>query len=311
LDPEVAREYNYDYDVQYVVPRTVPEAEAGQTAFHTHDNGGRPYLVYLSKSPNPTTHEVKGPVDVAVYRIPNGTHDKLPELFAKQPESERRAYYTQIAYRAENVAHVWVGTSPRHRITEFGDRHGPAFLGNSFLLHLGGVRYVFVGDRIYQFEAYAPITVFTSHVGNNDVPYPYARDRDHRFYFLLGEGYVLQYIPDEHAQNDPYTYANQQQPNILNHTRDVMYGSLVGFYVGTEPYDLSFAADAHKDYKRLTSAAFSDGVAQKLFVENVHGEKREVTEADYVALMRRVGRKRRERGFLPLKRYRILVKRDA
>jgi hypothetical protein len=303
MDPEMVREFTYDYDVQYVVPRNVLEAEAGQSAFFTHYNGDRPYLVFLSKAPSSITHEVRGSVVVSVYCVPRGPHDKLPESFNALPVSEQSAYYTHLAYRV-NADYVWVGASPLNRMTEYSGGHGPTFLGNSLLLHIGGARYVFVGHHIYQFESYAPIATFTSSVGNSNVPYPYAQDRDRRFYFLLDDG-VLQHVPAEHAQNDPYAYYYAQQ-KILEPSRGVTYGSMVQFFVGSVMYNMTHDLDPRKEYARLTSAAFSDGVAQKLYVENGQGEKREVTEADYVALMRRVGR---ERGFLPLKQYRILVER--
>lgn len=52
--------------------------------------------------------------------------------------------------------------------------HSP--IGNTILVNLKGTRYLFIGNMMaYEFDIGEVITEFGSPVGNNDVPYPYAR----------------------------------------------------------------------------------------------------------------------------------------
>ena len=53
---------------------------------------------------------------------------------------------------------------------------GASFDGNSMLLHLEGMKYVFVGVLVFSFTSTSRITKYASLVGNNDVPYPWAID---------------------------------------------------------------------------------------------------------------------------------------
>ena len=61
------------------------------------------------------------------------------------------------------------------------------------------LRYIFVGDSIFSFESEAEICKFSSPVGNNDVPYPWAADVDGRCYLVI-ENTVLSAVPE----GDPY-----------------------------------------------------------------------------------------------------------
>jgi len=92
----------------------------------------------------------------------------------------------------EAVERIFVGTSPEH---------GKGFNGNSLLLKKSKNQYIFVGDSIFSFESEAEICKFSSPVGNNDVPYPWAADVDGRCYLVI-ENTVLSAVPE----GDPYEY---------------------------------------------------------------------------------------------------------
>lgn len=123
----------------------------------THDNHARPFLV-----------EQKGD-QVSVYNV----HSKKPSLVKRY-----------------EVDKVFVGKSPLNPTTEFSGGHGKEFDGNSVLLKLkDGKRYVFVGERVYEFRPPEPIEKFYSSLGNNDVPYPVALGKSNA-YFLLEQPVV-------------------------------------------------------------------------------------------------------------------------
>ncbi|CAJ1334537.1 unnamed protein product, partial [Effrenium voratum] len=94
----------------------------------------------------------------------------------------------------EMVERVFVGTSPRD---------GKDFDGNTLLLQKSATKYIFVGHCVFSFEAEAEICSYSSPVGNNDVPYPFAVDKHGRSYLLL-EQVVLKDVPE--GESDPYRY---------------------------------------------------------------------------------------------------------
>jgi hypothetical protein len=163
-----------------------PTKQYNDPFFLTHDNGGRPFIVYLPKGGG-------GKLGVSVYRIPKGSTDPKPN----------RSAYTQLVFSSNKVARVWIGKSPKNRTTEPGRGYGRAFDGNSILVQHNDLDYTFIGNMIFSFRAYAPITHFVSPVGNNDVPYPYAIDQDGCNY-LFAEHKTIKSIPSEFA--DPYDY---------------------------------------------------------------------------------------------------------
>jgi len=81
----------------------------------------------------------------------------------------------------------------------------PTFPGNSILLRIGNVRYVYIGETIYEFSTDERITKYHSPVGNNDVPYPTA-DGPTKTYFMLD----MKYVPNDKIKkikrSDAYQY---------------------------------------------------------------------------------------------------------
>jgi hypothetical protein len=45
------------------------------------------------------------------------------------------------------ASHILVGVSPLHHTTERSGRYGPEYDGNSFLIDMGGLEYVFIGTN--------------------------------------------------------------------------------------------------------------------------------------------------------------------
>jgi hypothetical protein len=179
-----------------VVPYRVPEYD--HEHYLIHDNGGKPFVVYLAAADD------QGNRGVAVYAVPYDDEDTWPT---------RDRYVSQVWEGVASV--VWVGTSPRNSMTEFSGGHGPAFDGNSILLKLArdSFGYVHIGRSIRSFVAANPIVSFTSPVGNSDVPYPYATDATGRHYLMIEDVCVQGVQPGA----DPYDayYGHVQHPPVV------------------------------------------------------------------------------------------------
>ena len=151
--------------------------------YYIHDNGGRPFKVVIEKPAN----------KVSIYKVLD-----CPELLCLPEYSKEKL----LEFQAESM---FIGKSPLNKMTEFGEGYGPDFDGNSILLHLTGNTYVYIGSSIYMFNAYGKIISYTSPVGNNDVPYPYAIDDAGNIYLLI-EDAVIENNDRVRSYGDPYDY---------------------------------------------------------------------------------------------------------
>ena len=161
------RKYMSDPTRTHAAPlRVRPKGEL----YYTHDNGGRPFAVYIDE----TTVSVYSQVDPAYF-----VWDHVFEDAAKS-KSEWRWYFS-LAYQAKNVRNIWVGKSnPKHNCHPKGDWS----TGNSILVQVSAHKYVFIGDTIYSFISREQVTEYYSPVGNNDVPYPVAETAT-KYLFML------------------------------------------------------------------------------------------------------------------------------
>lgn len=155
--------------------------------YDTHDNGGRPFRVYVDGK------------KVAIYMDSNiGTFNE-------------KANYSKLV-KEFTVKEVYIGKSTGNAS---GADHRPneakSFVGNSILLHVSGNTYVHIGTNIYQFQMDDKVEEYFSMVGRNDVPYPVLLGTEN-VYFMLKSDHS--YIPREllpanltKAQwEDAYTY---------------------------------------------------------------------------------------------------------
>jgi len=140
----------------------------------THDNGGRPFKVIINDN------------NVSVFN--NETNELLFE---------------------KKVEKVFVGTSPKNKMTIFSGGFGADFIGNSILLKLENKRYQFIGESIFTFDSYDEIVDYVSPVGNNDVPYPYAIDESGNIYLLIEDIVLINtdlFKKLSKNYKDPYCY---------------------------------------------------------------------------------------------------------
>jgi hypothetical protein len=266
---------------------------SGAQMYRTHDNGGRPFLVYVQKA------------SVFVYAIP---HDEyyIPDAMYDQPdhsedeasEAKRLAWlYSKLVYNAR-CNEVWVGKSEENAVTSFSGGYGKQFDGNTILVREEEGAYVWIGnDGIRRFRTSSPVATFVSDVGNSDVPYPYAMDEEGAVY-LLGEGVKLTKPLAPAYKTDPYEFYYS--------AHDMLTGDMLdGFWIGDEEYSLTWTPRPHEEFRRLSNLSNkrwgrartrSAASREKLFVSK-DGIRSELSESSYIDLMRRYAD---ERGFEPI-----------
>ena len=250
--------------------------------FYTHDNGGRPFKVIIrTKSKNDS--------NIYIYKNNEGTQDKNDLVAVIRPLK------------------IFIGKSPLNAMTRFSGGHGKDFYGNSILLEVGKNDYVYIGERIFRFSTFSKIIKYVSPVGNNDVPYPYAIDSLGNYY-LLTEEVVLDSSSSFSIRRygDPYDYyysaslitdeQQNRQPIITN------FDNISRWYIGDEPYIMSYSINATKNYDRLT-----EGGKEKMYIVLTNGNRRRLTKVMYKDIIERFGELMM---FYPLDITEIIIKRD-
>ena len=158
------------------VVKEVAKEHKGWKYYFIHDNGGRPFIVYI-----------KGKC-VDIYTRANKSHTRfVPNFVWSKNMSENKWQYVNHVKSYTNVVKAWIGQSPKTQMTSYSGGYGQKFLGNSILLTLPKNNNIFIGGHIVlSFKTPTPITEFWSPVGNNDVPYPVAFTSKNA-YFLLDD----------------------------------------------------------------------------------------------------------------------------
>ena len=117
--------------------------------YYIHDNGGRPFKVIANKQ------------GISIYGVCINKEEDSPE-------------YPKLIKHITNFLGYWSGF----------DSSSEEMHGNSLLIQLTKTKYIHIGMIIYSFETDSEILDFISPVGNNDVPYPIALDKDN-VYFMM------------------------------------------------------------------------------------------------------------------------------
>ena len=75
------------------------------------------------------------------------------------------------------IVHAFVGLASKNE-------DNPYFIGNSILLHIAGLKYVFIGRSLYTFTCDSLFDEFCTPVSETDVPYPYGVDKRGRYWLF-------------------------------------------------------------------------------------------------------------------------------
>lgn len=175
-NPVVIPKYVYDPTRPRLVEtdhaaRAIADGHIGWKTYLTHDNGGRPFLVYVQGA------------NVDVFATP--TKPGEPFIAESDMEGEPKQWHYVVPVASyTNVVNLFIGTSPKCPMTEFSGGHGPEFTGNSVLVQLSALRYAHIGSSVYEFQTSDQILEYWSPVGNNDVPYPVAIGTKYAYFML-------------------------------------------------------------------------------------------------------------------------------
>jgi len=220
-----------------------------------HDNGGRPFKVEINKN------------NVIIYKKINSELDEYSE-------------YPILYFTPKKV---FIGRC---------DSYGIVGNGNSILLCLDDNVNIFIGLEIFRFNSLSEIVKFESPIGNNDVPYPYAVDKNNNNYLMI-EDVLIKYVPDN---MDPYDFYYTKS-NINN------FKKIKKYTIDENNYQLKYRSRPEKDYIRI-SKWDNFGSGMKIIFDNDIVE--ELTKEKYTNLLKDYGKLY---GFSYLPKKKILCKR--
>lgn len=242
--------------------------------YEIHDNYGRPFIVKVYLEPRIEVYET-----VSEYDSSDDEDDSEEDHYLKAEEP----FFNQT------VEKVFIGESPLNDTTEFSGCYGDDFLGNSFLLHMGDLEYIFIGEKVFSFQALSEITQYVSPIGNNDVPYPYAVDNQNRVY-LVAENVIVQMTADQISNIpmfDPYSDCYYSQHLITadhglysSHDPAPTFQDIKEFYIGNKSYTMTYEPYPENDYDRLIG--MNKGPISVLLT---NGTKKKLSKEEYVDLM--------------------------
>jgi hypothetical protein len=246
--------------------------------YHIHDNGGRPFECVIENK-----HTIN------IHRQTDCDQKTNKIIYEKNPS---------LTFHPKKI---FVGKSPLNKMTEFSGGHGPKFDGNTILLEMMNNECIFIGNIIWSFDAKEKIDKYISPVGNNDVPYPYAIDKDKNVY-LITENVIIKHRDDiakKMAKYDnPIDYYYDyhlitQDRGLIPPQKPKTDMDIDKWIVGKKEYTLSY---------RLTKKN-----KEKMFTINSKGQKKKLTKKDYVDLMKKFGELQ---SFEPLQKKKLYMDRD-
>ena len=152
--------------------------------YYIHDNGGRPYLVYLGKK------------DAYIYKEPSYTKDDKyddidTEAFNRSIKDDDNKWAYIDFFKHIKFKKAFIGKSKKNKMTTYSGGYGKDFDGNSFLFQTGKDKYFYIGSEYFDFKTFDDkILKYYSPVGNSDVPYPYAIGEKNIYSFVHPYGYL-------------------------------------------------------------------------------------------------------------------------
>jgi hypothetical protein len=219
--------------------------------YYIHNNGGRPYKVEIDKT------------NVKIYK----------RQINNEEDYENKEYKT---YKPEKI---FIGKSPKNKMTTYSGGHGKKFDGNSILLQLTKYSYTYIGSEIYTFRTDSEIIDYVSPIGNSDVPYPYAIDSN-GYYYLMLENIKIK-VPEKY--DDCYNYYYQAQlmtPDLGFGRKPIFYSSILDFKINNESYTMRWVSEPVKDFKRLQK-----DIGKSISIKTIDGKIIKLTEKSYKKIM--------------------------
>jgi hypothetical protein len=213
--------------------------------------------------------------------------------------------------------HVFIGKSDANKKFDafyYAFYYDSEYAGNSILILIeitDKYKYVFIGREIYSFETTSEIIEFESPMGNSDVPYPWAVDKNDNIYLLYEyisfpnysikrkfniyqlyfQGKIPKYILImlKYAKKyiDPYSYYYNNKCKIYNYIDGVKYYDPI--YIGNNWYCFNYTVDKDKfnrikdnpdDQIRYCDEVLDDEKINEIMRE--HAEREKITNMNII-----------------------------
>jgi hypothetical protein len=232
------------------------------TEYYTHDNFSRPFKVLDNKYDK----------TALIY------HQDLNKI--KDTKTLNSLIYQDDPIYNTHYIGFFIGKSPKNTITEYSNCFGNDYDGNSILLQIAPLKYVFVGHCITEFKTNSIIIDYVSPVGNNDVPYPYAIDNE-GYYYLILENVKLK-MPNNvlNIYDNPYNYYYDNNKITCN------FKNIKKYFIDNQPYVLTYGSNPSEEYDRISKwNDFGDGM--KLILTN--GTQQKLNKQQYINLINEYG----------------------
>ena len=210
-----------------------------------------------------------------------------------------------------DVERIFIGTSPKNKMTMDSGDYGPKNDGNTILLHTKDNEYVYIGAEVCMFKTETDryITQYISPIGNNDVPYPYAIDNDQNYYLIIENVIIsdpnistsvsISISTSTSTYDNPYDYyydynmitseisrTRPKQPKPIDWIHDIKE-----WYVGDEKSTMRYTPFPGKHYDMLVNNL------EHMYIIDSANKKTKLARKSYIKLMQVFGKKR---GFVPL-----------
>lgn len=143
--------------------------------YYIHDNGGRPFMVNVNTKDK----------SLEVFKFDKKAYDLYIEKTYHPKKNEYISDDNDVKYYTKSILKI-----PKYQKVFIGDDwNEKEFKGNSILVNLSDMNYIFIGWDIYSFKTDEKINEYRSPVGNSDVPYPYAVSKNY-VYFMIDNQYA-------------------------------------------------------------------------------------------------------------------------
>ena len=126
---------------------------------------------------------------ISIYKIPDDLYYINNNKLSKK-DNENKWMYVKFV-KEYNCKKIFIGKSPKIKMTLLSRGHGKDFDGNSILLNTKDNEYIFIQTSIIKFTTSDTINEFYSPVGYNDVPYPVGIGNVNTYLFE-----ELEYVPN-------------------------------------------------------------------------------------------------------------------
>lgn len=158
------------------------------------DNGSEPFKVEINKKQK----------TLNIFKI---TKEEVDEEVDEEVIS--REYGKKIL--STKYVNIFIGKSPKNKMTTFSKGYGKKFDGNSILAQINSNTYMYIGSMIYSFVVDDDefIKSYQSPVGNNLFPYPYAISNKHVYFFVEKNMVGLEAFPikiKDNTKEDLYEF---------------------------------------------------------------------------------------------------------